>query len=1467
MMRYQPKYQRMLKCLFGMALASSLFVSLSVKAAPLDLATIPLANSPTITIQPNLLFILDDSGSMAQDYTPDYMSDMFGNPGTNERQCRDSGDDGTANESGTVGEVFPGVATGTTRVLDMCVVGDVPYMNNDMNNQYYNPAIRYRPAMNGDGTSMPSQTDPTSVLTDPFNIQRRDQLNPYGQTGTNRTTVNLLTDYPDRVWCTTQSPTAAQMTDPAVCRRNTDYLYPDATFKYGRSSGYPDKRVTTAMLNGVLKVYGAPYYYSVVPNEYCKAVDLKECTVSSVPVGDYIYPAKSRWCNSTELTDCQANRSGAYVWPRYIGAGGAGTKATGSFNVTGANRNQDATISSIKVNGVEIMGGSGTGCGPAISRSSAGNANNRYTALASAIASKINSCQSSPDYIATSSGQKVTITAALAGSSANGTLTFSGFANGASVGSVTGMSGGASSASVPPYNFVRTDITSSNNSYPKAAGRTDCAGATCTYAEEITNFANWYAYYRTRMQGIKTAASLAFKDIGEDFRIGFMTINTSSGRSLKFDTFNTAHKINWYNKFFSIPPSGSTPLRTALSRAGRIYANKETVNGTFTDPVQYSCQQNFALLTSDGYWNDSDSGVINLTGGAIGNMDGGTTPRPMYEGPTAKSNTLADVAKYYRDTDLRTTELGNCTGGLGFGVCQDPPPSTANQKQTMMTMTLGLGVDGELAYTRDYKTATFGDYFDIKNPNSGRNWPVPSSGTESAVDDMWHAAVNGEGTYFSAKSPDDLAKSLADALASIDVKVGAGAAAATSTLNPVAGDNFAYVASYTSGLWIGNLEKRGINENTGEVGLTALACVEDVVPSAGCSSPSSIQADGNGGYNCVTPDVSDPLACSGVLDGTNCKVPVAASCNGTLKGRVDNFTDSRKIFMKVGSAPGSLGNFNYANLTAAQKATFESDFLELNLSQWTSLTPEQQALLTGDNLVNYLRGQKGYEENSPDSEKRILRFRHAVLGDLIDSKPAFVGKPTFNYVDYGYDSFKSGKASRSGVVYAASNDGMLHAFDATTMEEKWAYVPSMVIPNMWKLADTAYGNKHSYYVNGDITISDICVSGCGAAGATWKTILVGGLNGGGRGYYALDITDPALDPTLLWEFDAGVEPNLGFTFGNPVVTKTPDGKWVVLVTSGYNNIPDNSAFYDTSDFKPNNPALFNTGDGKGYLFILNAVTGAKIAEISTGEGSTSDPSGLAKISAYAAEAERNNTATYVYGGDLQGNLWRFDLSDNSVKLFAKLMAGAKPQPITVKPELGSIKNHRAVFVGTGKYLERGDLTNDDLQTLYGIKDANSGATLDNPRGSLVGQTIVSAGAGNRKSGSDNAVNWDTGNGWYVDLPDSGERQNVASQLVVGTLLVPTTVPTSSACQPAGYGWFNYFDYRTGRAVPDAAGMVSKQTNSPIVGFNVVYIDGVPKVSIVTADNPTPQLVPGVPFSGSGSGFTRTRSIWRELITD
>ncbi|MDO9151863.1 MAG: PilC/PilY family type IV pilus protein [Methylotenera sp.] len=1364
MQRYHQKYMQVWSRLVA-AIAfifNLLLPQVAISApvtSPLDLATIPLANSPTITIQPNLLFVLDDSGSMSWDYMPDW-----------------------ANSS-----------------------NDSQFRNASYNTVAYNPSVSYLPPVFFDSSGLNTSQYPSQI----------------GQaTATGASTAT--------------KPNWRQV-------KNNAYT----------GSGYP---------TGTKNLETDSIYFHVVAGEYCTKRDLKVCNAQSAPSATYPYPATVRWCNTS-------------------GNAGAATPAANSCQATNLTGFTNLRMPSARVATISVANGSGgstsvssvTVGGAQILSATTASLNNNNN-LASAISTNINNCTyaltgscTARGYFSTVSGSVVTVYASPTAATANITsapvIIKSGGRN---------VTSTAFSVNAVPGKTLPVVISASLNSYTlpgstvKAASRTDCAGATCTYVEEMTNYANWHTYYGTRGQAMKTSASIAFKDVTEDYRLGFMTTSTRSAQMLNFDTFNTAQKAAWYSMFFAAPADRNTPLRGSLSKAGRIYAN-ETVakRGVFTDPIQYECQQNFTLLTTDGYWNTGDEtstyagGPLGLDNTNVGNLDSAAnnTPRPMREGSPAVENTLADVAKYYFDTDIRTVDLGNCTGAKGENICQSPAPSTANQKQNMVTLTLGMGVDGVLSYTSDYKIATSGDFTDIKN--GIKNWPDPIANTgPERIDDLWHAAVNGGGTYFSAKNPTDLVSQLKEALASIEVKLGAGSAAATSTLNPVTGDNNAYVASYTSGYWIGNLEKRSIDLVTGAVSQAASACVEDVVTSATCISPSSVVPDGSGAYNCVTPSVTSPLACSGTLVGTDCSVSLPVACVGTLKDKVANTADTRKIYMNSG---GALTDFTLGAISSAGLAnTFGATFLAANLTQWPTLTSEQKANFTSERLVNYLRGQTGYDENAADPENKLFRKRQAVLGDAVDSKPAFVGKPTFKYADTGYSAFKEAQATRTKTVFMGANDGMLHAFDAGSLQELWAYVPSMVIPNMWKLADSAYGNKHSYYVNGDPVISDVY------DGGAWRTILVAGLNGGGRGYYALDITNPT-SPTLLWEFDAVDEPNLGYTYGTPIITKKSDGTWVVLVTSGYNNIPDNSAFYSLPDtkFKPNNPALYNGGDGKGYLYVLNAISGTKVSEIPTGVGSTSLPSGLAEISAYADDPEKNNTATYVYGGDLLGNLWRFNLADNSKLLFAKLEASGA-QAITTSPELGTIKNKRVVFVGTGKYLEVSDLTDTSQQTLYAIKDDNASATLVDPRSVLVEQTIVPDSFDTRKSGTSNAVDFGSGLGWYIDLPDQGERQNVPSQLVLGTLLVPTTVPTSSACQPAGYGWLTFLDYETGTAVNNlGANIVSLRTNAPTVGFNVVYIDGKPKVSIVTADNPTPQIL-DVPFTGTGTGFQKHRSIWREL---
>lgn len=1375
-------------------LTISAFIALHLHAEPiLDIASSPLSSSGPVVIKPNMLYVLDDSGSMNRDFMPDWVG------------------------------IVPGTTTTTWNKYNAYL--DDP----SLNTLAYDPAVTYEPPVYftsaglDDTTTYPSQTG---------------------------------TSFPRGARTSNSMPNWQRVANDA----------------YGSFSG-------TSNLEG-----SASYTLSIA-NEYCTNVDLKVCIKANLPTEAYPYPAPLRWCRTQAVAQAEALPPAGEC---------QGVRIEGDFDEERFPVNPPTSVTTyratvridqvysrpgvagITVNGQQIMSGS------------TGTSWNRG-ALARASRDNINDCSSAATgnctvagYEASTSGRTITIVSTNPAdlgvrpqlNDYSGTVQYS-----------TTPFVNAGTSTVSTLNRVTVNIISGNTyPYPDGSGakhpnRTDCLNlAGCTYEEEMTNYANWYTYYRTRIQMMKTSTSIAFKNVGDDFRMGFMTINANgASKARDFRDFSNADKKAWYDKLFSIIPNGGTPLREALGKAGRIYADKYSLSGTFNDPVQYECQQNFTLLTTDGLWNGNNGRTVN--NGTIPNLDNVASEKGKYEGNTAVRNQLADVAKYYRDTDLRTGAFGNCTGALGSNVCETTGVTGLNQKQSMVTFTLGLGVDGTLAYDIDYGPSAPGDFKRIYDGTL--NWPEATANSPETIDDLWHTAVNGDGRYFSAKKTTELVDQLRDAIALIKVKTGAGAAAATSTLNPVSGDNFAYIASYTSGLWTGNLEKREIDLVTGEINKAAIACVEDVVPEENCSSPSTIQPDGAGGYSCVTTGVTDPTACAGTLVGTECRTAILPTCTGELKNQI--LAGPRTIYM---NNSGVLTTFDFANLNANQAINFSNNFLLANLTQGSSYTSNQALNVDGDKLVNYLKGDITYEEDAPLIDNKLFRKRTAVLGDLIDSKPSFIGKPTFNYGDPGYQTFRTSNATRKGVVYVGSNDGMLHAFDADTLEEKWAFVPSAVIPNLWKLADSNYSSKHTYYVNGDLTISDVCVAlDCSTAtAADWRTILVAGLDAGGRGYYALDITNPSA-PQLLWEIDPNSTGfhNLGYSYGNPIITKrNGDDRWVVVFTSGYNNIRDDNNFYNTSASTGVKPTItsqlqYHSGNGRGYLYVVDVRNGNLLQTIGTNVGSTTSPSGLGKISAFADNAEVDNLTTYIYGGDLDGNIWRFNITASAsfVLHFARLRdASGVVQPVMTPPELGEINNRKVIFVGTGKYLEATDLDQSGFttQSLYALKDeandTDPGPVYNNARSvvGVVNQTVVPNPdkPDERISGTNTGVDLTTDLGWFLDFPDNGERQNVASQLVLGTLLVPTTVPTASACQPAGYGWFNYFDYRTGLSVINPFGAVSERTAAPSVGFNVVYIDGKPKVSNVLSDDPNPKLMDGVQFNAIPSGFQMRRSIWREL---
>jgi len=1612
--RHPPK-------LAGIALsvAGALGFASPVESGMLTIATEPLGTATT-SIKPNVMFILDDSGSMAREFMPDYIDDSHSPTVGQTASCFDSGDDDSGAISGNP---------------DRCLVGDPPFMSPDLNTIYYNPAIYYRPAVNFDGTEKPNQNAAntsswTSVRTDEYNVENKDQV------GNTTNFTDLATGYPDRVWCTSTADAAAG----GNCRQNSAYIFPNFQFPFGLTGTGSVKRVTTS-----------PYFYriqtarycdaamtdcrsgsSIVPTthtvqavEYCTDADLTNCAVGSGVTAAHIFSGV-RWCSDAgTLASCQRKKIGSFIHAKHLGttfdqtgtfpavanegqitvtsvqpgggtinsitiggvsvisgpitvaagttpagaatliasaiqafastpefnapaptggnviisqavAGSAGSGAAivvsasttptagakGTITLASVSGNTVRTISSIRVGSTELL------CGISLTDSSFGNSVSvvapsgnivasggwnitaERSSVMQAIAARITTCALGGGYSAAKSATTtVEVRAPLSlGASVNGQAisvtgtSLSGFgstplaggADSPAVGtSVTTMSGGADAFSgtrtvrLGVGKFARTDIVPATNSYPKGARRSDCLGATCTFDEEMTNFANWYTYYRSRMKMMKTAAGRAFTTVDETYRVGFITINpgatVSSSKYLRVADFTTTaggHKDAWYTKFYSQAAGPATPLREALARVGWLFAGQLNTGLTSgipaaDDPMTASCQPNFAILSTDGYWNGSagqdlagaaminqdnvDSGFSTRASGAFdGNILSTTTAGASAGG----SGTLADVAMFYYKTDLRTS---------GAFATNNVPITNkdSNPAQHMVTFTLGLGLDGELSYRPDYETAASGDFADIK---SGlKNWPSPQENQPSALDDLWHTAVNGRGVFFSATDPETLATSLVDTLSQLQTRIGAGAAAATSNLQPVAGDNFAFTAQYQTSDWIGDLKAKTIDLSSGIVSATTL-----------WSAASLLDLMSHTDRNLFTFDPADTAGnlmkhlCWPLAGGPTC-------ADGT-------------------------------GLTAAEQLFFAPTLLLQNPFGGDA---GKLATVSAEKVLNFVRGERTYEDSGGGAPTDLFRLRDAILGDIINAQPAYVKKSPFSYADTGYAEFKKcteGVGSgcpaaqfpdpsnqRRGTVYAASNDGLLHAFetdvnnnpffqtagigtditsdDAFTGNnagngvERWAYTPGILLSTLYKLANKPY--SHRYFTDGSPAVGDICTSTPCAGLNDWRTILVAGLNSGGIGYYALDVSNPLPSGVkVLWEFtnrgtcytdpqiavgDKTDDCHLGLSYGNPIISKREsDGKWVVIVTSGYNN-------------------SVTGGDGKGYLYVLEAATGKILQRLTTGVGTAASPSGLAKINGFATDAVVDNTVLGVYGGDLEGNLWRFDIrASNVVQVALAKSAGGVPQPITVKPELGKVDSApgtRVILFGTGKFLENADKTDTSAQTIYALKDEPTvatgpiitdvrDATQVKPR-AFAGYTPTDT---TRTVAAGTAPTWATEYGWLLDLPESGERVNVDPQLQLGTLIVSSNVPSSDTCTAGGSSWLNFLDYLTGSYIPGAAGNMAstKFASSLAVGINVIMLPGGKVVTIVTtADNQ--QLTQNTPVPSSAFGGRRVS--WRELVKE
>ncbi len=930
------------------------------------------------------------------------------------------------------------------------------------------------------------------------------------------------------------------------------------------------------------------------------------------------------------------------------------------------------------------------------------------------------------------------------------------------------------------------------------------------------NFANWYSFYRNRALATLSAASLAFLDLSPAVRLTWQGLGNCNGldggnatncKDNKLRAYTPAHKGQLYaflkDTNFNV---GGTPLPTAMKRAGE-FLKGETAwqkfpnesSGNNSDNV-YACRPSYHVMMTDGIWNNNVGGAVAAPSGYrqdsstfnLPDNRGYTGQHPFYD---ATTETLADMAMHYWATDLRSGLANRVPTYVPFKSGDaatdywDPRNNPATW-QHMVNFLMGLGLTESMNNPNiPWEGGTFaGSGYQALKAGTV-NWPAASpanNGSPNNVYDLWHAAINSRGEFFSVDNPDAMVRAFKSILDRIAERMGSAASPAINSGQlEEAGESLVSYAFhtyyYSDEGWAGDLKaftkRRQLNEETNQ-------------------------------YEVITEE------------------------DWSARALLDGRTEARNINI-AGTGSTGLQAFTWSSAGDASATGTLANLLRNDLDNVES--PCNSASCA-EKRLNFLRGDRS-------DEGTLFRQRRSILGDMVSSKPVSVRGARYlvgyaNSIERNnkYRAFLEARETRAPRIYVGANDGMLHAFDALNGQETFAFVPTAVFPNLYRLTGKTY--NHHFYVDGSPVVADAYI------GDAWRTVLIGTLRAGGKGLFALDITDPA-NIKLLWEFsDARIpaingvnnQVRLGYSFPQPTVARLHNGKWAVVTGNGYDS--DGSTH------------------GKAALLIIDLETGALTKSIEV-QGTAGVANGLS--APRLADMNVDGVADYAYAGDLQGNLWRFNLTppqteenvnpfkraelevDNATTrshfkasyggkpLFSAVTASGERQPITAAPNIVRHPSRHGylVVVGAGKYFETPDRNSEQQQSLYGIWDTNTLSTSGSesgpggvsPTGSLARaqlqqQTYDAEGEvdGSIRTLSRNPVKWAippasstaswTDNdehkyGWYFDLSLTGEMV-VENMILFGqSLLLQTLVPDDDPCASGASSWTYGIDAMTG----------------------------------------------------------------------
>ena len=856
-------------------------------------------------------------------------------------------------------------------------------------------------------------------------------------------------------------------------------------------------------------------------------------------------------------------------------------------------------------------------------------------------------------------------------------------------------------------------ITPATSSYPKGPARTDCAGATCSYAEEIQNFANFYSYSRTRHFTAKTALGVVVAN-ADNMRIGFGAFGGTSDnidiREMNESPLTGNKGALLTHLYRNSAASNSTPIRDSLERTGNYFectGNNTIITSGATCPVlpapEGNCQQNFSLIVTAGFWN-GNTAALNT-----GNADGDNNS-PWDHGRYAQNGaitpTLADIAMHFYERDLHPAlsdevpatarDLAGAAA-LAFGGSNVNP----TMHQHLSTYVIAFGVAGSLTLAdvpTDYTSAF--DWGDVVTDDDKLN-------------DLVHTAVNGRGDYLNADNPNALKSALDNAFSQFARAIGT-ASAVSFNSQEVQHESLLYRAIYNVRDNTGDLLAQRFNPD-GTLGSQVWSAAEQL-------------------------DLKDPTAFQPTVN-------------------------RREILTYDKSVANGARGIAFRPQTIVERNQQLAEALEddlLGVLDWdpvfdpaTSPTPDlfdQQMI----KHINYLRGDSSHERPAGNLRERpLIKGR---LGDIVSSTPVFYATPDRArrtlppYPTVAAESYEAFKASftnlsetddkaRTPMVYVGANDGFLHGFNANTGEEHFAYLPGEMITGVYsqrikQLLSTDYA--HRYSVDLAAAVNDVYLDpdrrrDTGTVEKDWTTLLIGGYRAGGKGYFALDITDPTgandaskaiteanASRVVMWEFtalddtpviDVGVDvdadmlvagdsddrsvdalgqpiSDLGYSFSTPTIAISNvseatssaasgdrDNRWIAVLGNGYDSTSGNAALFvlfvdggtDGEWCHPEKAGCaIDNGAGDGYDFVKITAAGRSATGIANGLGT---PRGI--------DLDGNGTLDIAYAGDRFGNLFRFDLRNpdpaawHSTLLYSASYTDAEgttfAQPITTQP--------------------------------------------------------------------------------------------------------------------------------------------------------------------------------------------------------